>query len=432
MSKNYQPIQNFAIFGIHNHFLNLTAMKRKIKLLVLPAFFLFLFTQSFGQKTKKACTTMEKMAMIKKDAVIRHIDSSGRGLADNYYLWDPGQTLKVKFLSGSPSLQSKVRSAANEWMNYANIKFQWVSSGPADIRVLLGQDEGHNSYVGTVCKMIDQSEQTMNLDTSDFFDYYTGKLNELSLRGTSQHEFGHALGLLHEHSSPISGIQWNKDSIYKVYWKRYGWDKETVDNQVFYTYLNSYTNGTSYDPKSIMHYSIEPWETLNNYYVDWNYYISPGDKQLIAALYPKKGPRTNEVPRVNITNFTRLAVTDNKAKGGLSIYPTFDMAASGKPGKVYILAEFFDDKYNPIMDKDGQYSFEDRVVTFRSLTTIPGKKTSFNKAKKDLEIFIPYDQLEVPAGTKDVYVRFRVIQETLDGEIKDVFYGNPAAFSLSK
>jgi hypothetical protein len=432
MSKNFQSIQIFAIFGIPNYILNLTAMNRKLKMLVLPAILLLISQASFAQKTKKACTTMEKMAMIKKDAVIRHIDSSGRGLADNYYLWEPGQVLKVKFLSGSPALQAKVRSAANEWMNYANIKFQYVTKGPADIRVLLGEGEGHNSYVGTVCKMIDQSEQTMNLDTSDFFDYYTHKLNDLSLRGTSQHEFGHALGLLHEHSSPISGIQWNKDSIYKVYWTRYGWDKETVDFQVFRTYLNSYTNGTAYDSKSIMHYSIEPWETLNHYYVDWNYYISPGDKQLIGALYPKKGPRMNEVPRISISNFKKITVTENKAKGGLSIYPTFDMAASGKPGKVYLLAEFFDQNYDPLMDTDGQYSFEDRVVTFRSLTTIPGKKNSYNKTKKDMEIFIPYDQLENADRSKDIYVRFRVIQETLDGEIKDVFYGNAASFSFSK
>jgi hypothetical protein len=171
---------------------------------------------------------------------------------------------------------------------------------------------------------------------------------------------------------------------------------------------------------------------LNHYYVDWNYYISPGDKQLIGALYPKKGPRMNEVPRISISNFKKITVTENKAKGGLSIYPTFDMAASGKPGKVYLLAEFFDQNYDPLMDTDGQYSFEDRVVTFRSLTTIPGKKNSYNKTKKDMEIFIPYDQLENADRSKDIYVRFRVIQETLDGEIKDVFYGNAASFSFSK
>jgi hypothetical protein len=430
MSKIYQTTQNFAIFGSPKTILKITAMKRKFKLLLLPGA-LFLSFASFAQHTK-SCSTMEKMAMLKK-GVSTHIDSAGRGLADNYYLWDPGQTLKVKFLSGSPRLQAITKSAASEWLKYANVKFQWVTQGDADIRVLLGKDEGHNSYVGTVCKLIDQTEQTMNLDTTDFFDYYTHRLNEVGMRGTVMHEFGHALGLLHEHSSPISGIQWNKDSIYKVYWTRYGWDKETVDAQVFETYLASYTNGTAYDPKSIMHYSIEPWETLNHFYVDWNYYLSNGDKQLIAALYPPKGTtRINDVPHIKITNFTRLSVAENKTKGGLSIYPVFDMTASGKAGKFYLITEFFDENFDYIPDTDGQYSFENRVVTFREVNTVPGKKVSFNKTKKDMEIFIPYNQIEVSDRSKPIYLRFRVIHITPEGEVKDEFYANPSAFSFSK
>jgi hypothetical protein len=438
MSKNYQSIQKFLIFGVQNYFLKLTAMNRNVKLLLLLGAIclsLSTFAQNAQQKRKpiKACTTMEKMAMLKKGNMARHIDSAGRGLVDQYYLWAPGQTLKIKFLSGSPKFQSRVKTFASEWLKFANIKFQWVTSGNADVRIMLGDNEGHNSYVGTVCTLIDdQNEQTMNLDTTDFVSWRTGLIDEVGMKGTVMHEFGHTLGLLHEHSSPISGIKWNKDSIYKVYWKRYGWDKETVDFQVFQTYLASYTNGTSYDPKSIMHYSIEPWETIDNYYVDWNYVLSPNDKLLIANLYPKTGVRKNDVPHVRITNFKKLQVTENKTKGGLSIYPQFDLAASGKSGKFYMITEFFDENFDYLEDSDGNYSFENRVISYRDVNTVPGKTTSYNKVKKDFEIFIPYEQLELPDRNSPIYVRFRVVHITPEGEVKDLFYGNPASFSFSK
>ena len=51
------------------------------------------------------------------------------------------------------------------------------------------------------------------------------------MQGTTVHEFGHSLGLLHEQSYP-RGIKWNKDTVYKYYAKYQGWDKEKVDFNV--------------------------------------------------------------------------------------------------------------------------------------------------------------------------------------------------------
>jgi hypothetical protein len=31
------------------------------------------------------------------------------------------------------------------------------------------------------------------------------------------HEFGHALGLIHEHQNPSGGIQWNKPVVCRYY-----------------------------------------------------------------------------------------------------------------------------------------------------------------------------------------------------------------------
>ncbi len=377
---------------------------------------------AFSQK--KGCSALERHPITKKSLNSKHIDSSGRGLADNYYLWNQGAVIKVKFLSGSKAMQNKVKAAASEWQTYANVKFLYVTTGPANIRIRLGKGNGHDSYVGTVSNLIDPRYETMNLDTADL-------TTSLSLKGTVLHEFGHALGLLHEHSSPISGIQWNKDSIYNVYWRRYQWDKETVDFQVFSVYRESNTNGSAYDPKSIMHYSVEEWETLDGYSVPWNYYLSPGDKELIAALYPKTGVRKNDVPRVAISNYKEMTLFTNKEKGGLSLYPVFDLTAYGRSGKVFLMAEFFDENGDPIEDSDGKYSFENRVAALRSIRTLPGKKFSYNKLKKDFEIFIPYDQLEMEENEGTISIMFRVVLESDDGDYKDMFYGPAASYSLS-
>ena len=198
--------------------------------------------------------------------------------------------------------------------------------------------------------------QTLNLDTSDFVDYnyYVAeakksgvdfskmtedqinawvasvlqkpdlRLNTKSMRGTTLHEFGHALGLLHEQSYP-GGIKWNKsDDVYAYYLKTQGWDKDKVDAQVFEVSDVFYTNSTTYDPKSIMQYAIEAWQTTDGFSVPRNEDLSEGDKSLIAALYPKdKAVSDKEVPRVSVSNLTRIDVYNNTVKTGHFHLPHF-------------------------------------------------------------------------------------------------------------
>ncbi len=351
-----------------------------------------------------------------------------RGLADNYYLWDNGSTINVKFLSGSKALQEKVKKLAKVWESHANVKFNFVTSGPSNIRVKLGTGEGHYSYIGTVSNLIPGSEQTMALDTQDLGQ------SDAAWQRTVQHEFGHAIGLLHEHSSPVSGIQWKKKKIYQHYAKM-GWSKEDVDQQVFATYAVAYTNGTKYDSKSIMHYPIPAWQTKNGFSVDWNSSISENDASLISSLYPKKGVRKNEVPRFAISNYTKLDVVDANEKKGLSFYPTFDIASTGNPGKVYFAVLFLDKNGYAIPDTDGNYAFGDIVAAVATANYKTGDKVSYNKGQKDFEIFIPDSEIHVAAGKQNLTLVFRVVQVVeLDGqaEIKYIYESEPTRYQYTK
>lgn len=42
--------------------------------------------------------------------------------------WQPGRTLRVKFLSGDIRLQEKVKNYAELWLTHANLKFSWYVS----------------------------------------------------------------------------------------------------------------------------------------------------------------------------------------------------------------------------------------------------------------------------------------------------------------
>lgn len=69
------------------------------------------------------------------------VDSIYTGITTNAALlkskkWNNSQIIKIKFLNGTPFLQSKVKQFAEEWLKYANLKFQYVDSNQnADIRI---------------------------------------------------------------------------------------------------------------------------------------------------------------------------------------------------------------------------------------------------------------------------------------------------------
>ena len=102
------------------------------------------------------------------------------------------------------------------------------------------------------------------------------------------HEFGHTLGCIHEHSRPDAGIPWDKPKVYAYYKEVDGWNKEEVEDQVFFKYDKDIIRGSKVDKKSIMMYAVPEELTKGRYAIDFNSDLSREDRAYIGKVYPKR------------------------------------------------------------------------------------------------------------------------------------------------
>lgn len=193
--------------------------------------------------------------------------------------WLNGSTLQVRFLGGTEAQRALVKEQAGWWTEHANIKFDFNQSPQADIRISFNPADGAWSYIGTDCKSIPSDQPTCNLGFMD--------------GGTAAHEIGHSLGLIHEHQSPVGGIQWNEAQVIKdLEGPPNFWSVETIRHNIFDKYNVSQINSSAFDPESIMLYSFPASWTLNGFSSKANDVLSALDKSFIASekMYPKDKP----------------------------------------------------------------------------------------------------------------------------------------------
>lgn len=223
-----------------------------------------------------------------EDALLR---MAGKAALLNAKFWGTHRTLTVGFYGGSDAVRNRVAQYAAEWSQTgADIHFvfwtaQDIDPANADIRVSFEQDGRSWSYIGTDARLGGlKGQPTMNLG------WLTENLPDQQARSVVLHEFGHAIGLIHEHQNPIHAIQWDKEAVSQdLGGPPNNWDAATIYENMFKTYEPGNVFATEVDPHSIMMYPIKASWTNGTFVVGFNSALSANDKSLVCEAYKKIG-----------------------------------------------------------------------------------------------------------------------------------------------
>jgi len=201
--------------------------------------------------------------------------------------WPEQSKIKVAFLNGDPAVQSRIEQSALKWNKYTNVTFQFIDDpSQAVIRIGVGGNGRSESLIGNdALGVTDKTKETMH------FGWLTTYSSQADYDSVVLHEFGHALGFVHEHQLPNSPIIWNKQYVYQYCQTQWGWSQADVDQNIFQQYTPQQLALTRMDPTSIMMYSFPAEWTSNSPPIStpWNYQLSDGDTQLAAQIYPSGG-----------------------------------------------------------------------------------------------------------------------------------------------
>ena len=261
-------------------------------------------------------------------------------LEDTYADDSESLVLTVEFLNGSEKNKNDVIAGAREWSKHGNVLFKFVDSGPSDVRIVFDRDmvrdenqklrlaknKWYVNFVGTegvrhygTSRYHANNQATMHLST----DYD---------RHVILHEFGHILGLNHEHLSPqfAEYFEWtpSEEGIYNDIRRAYrGYkdpdpneseaDRIAIEKRIDHNILQVRPADprSKFDPKSVMTYGIPgslitgrvdnpPWvkeladgkgipNSSDGKGISQNNELSERDKEFIAKIYGDALPRAD-------------------------------------------------------------------------------------------------------------------------------------------
>ena len=208
-----------------------------------------------------------------------------RGTSLNGTTWTTGQTIRIQFMAGGSSYaKQKVEEYAREWLAYANLNFNFVTSGSAEVRIAFNYEDSHVAWskIGKKCLQGSRVLPTMNLPYYDDLDVNSDEFRAVVLR-----EFGHVLGLVFEHQGPSADglFDWNEGKVIN-YFRQQGWSLDEILDLIEEYYRPRETKYTEFDEESIMLLFFPSFLTNNNKETRWNTELSDMDKSFVKELYP--------------------------------------------------------------------------------------------------------------------------------------------------
>jgi serralysin len=200
--------------------------------------------------------------------------------------WPTGSVLKCRFLEGSAAQKAKAQQMAKKWTDYANLDIQFVTTPDEQVRIAFTPGQGSWSAIGSDslnAAYFPKHQPTMN------FGWLDETTADDEWERVVVHEFGHALGCIHEHQQPNETLNWNRDAVYAYFSgpPNY-WSKDEIDSNILEKYSAQGLTATVFDRASIMLYQF-PAELFNGGPgTPNNTHLSKLDESLIGQMYPKK------------------------------------------------------------------------------------------------------------------------------------------------
>ena len=203
-------------------------------------------------------------------------------VADNSREWEEGSViLTVEYLKGpkgeafSSTHKGYVRQATDQWASAGNLLFEFVDEDeelPSDIRIEMRPETVNGKPTGFARGAVKadhigapQVRSFVELQNHWNSNEFTMYLRWDTGFGTALHEFGHALGLLHEHFNPKFKQYFNwkitpgSDDWYKVIRETYDFAPSETRRDIRWNFIAEKpvaNKGTKFDMDSIMTYEI--------------------------------------------------------------------------------------------------------------------------------------------------------------------------------